>query len=67
MHADKSESDKNIVKSERSDDIEFILYDLGGSYGKFQLWNYFLFSIPIFLNGLISQVYVFTTLNVDYR
>lgn len=54
-------------KKEITDDIEFILSDIGGSYGKFQLWNVTLFSIPIFINGLIVVAFVFTTLSVDYR
>lgn len=62
FHGEITKNDNDI-----SDDIEYILSDIGGSYGKFQLCNYFIFSIPIMISGLIMSVYVFTSLNLDYR
>lgn len=59
--------EKSSNQASNSDDIEFILNDLGGTYGKFQLWNYLLFSIPVFVSGTLVILFVFTTLNVDYR
>lgn len=47
--------------------VENILIDIGGSFGKFQSINYVLFSLPMFINGLISMTYVFTALNLEYR
>lgn len=63
----KTDATTPNTNSANNDDIEFILRDIGGSYGKFQLCNYILFSIPILMSGLISIVYVFTALNIDTR
>lgn len=63
----KDAEKSNEKVSGDSDDIEYILNDLGGSYGKFQIWNYILFSIPVLISGLYSILFVFTTLNVEYR
>lgn len=52
---------------DESSEIEFILEDIGGSYGKFQIMNYILFAIPIGISGIFGMTYVFTTLNLDYR
>lgn len=51
----------------KNSDIQYILNDIGGSFGKFQWLNYVLFAIPISLSGLVSLTYVFTALNLDYR
>lgn len=56
-----------MLKNDGSSDIEYILNDLGGSYGKFQLINYILFSIPIGISAMVGMTYVFTTLNLEYR
>lgn len=48
-------------------EMEQILNDIGGSFGKFQLFNYALFSIPMTVMGVASMCFVFTTLNLEYR
>lgn len=47
--------------------MEYILADIGGTYGKFQVVNYILYSIPLLVAGLIVMPYVFTAFNLDYR
>lgn len=51
----------------KSDDIEFIFEDIGGTFGKFQIYNYILFAVPIFLSGAYILDYVFSGLDLDYR
>lgn len=69
-HTEKSvldvEADKPTPLTEESE-IEQILNDIGGSFGRFQLFNYALFSIPITVIGIVSMSYLFTTLNLEYR
>lgn len=48
-------------------DMEHILKDIGGSYGRFQIFNYILFSVSILISGFVNLAYVFTTLNLDFR
>lgn len=52
---------------EPTDDIEFILKDIGGTFGKFQIFNYALFAVPMFLSNFYILDYVFLTLDLDYR
>lgn len=70
MEECKASSDQNQSdgkRSKKTNDIEYILKDIGGSFGKFQLYNYALFAIPICLSGIFSLTYVFTAMNLDYR
>lgn len=60
------EADKLNPVNEESE-IEQILNDLGGSFGRYQILNYTLFSIPMIVIGIASLSYVFTTLNLEYR
>lgn len=60
-------SNKEDVVEDESSEIEFILEDIGGSYGKFQIMNYVLFTIAIGMSGFTPLTYVLTTLNLDYR
>lgn len=60
------DSDTAVPDLENSD-IEQILNDIGGSFSRFQLFNYTLFSIPIAMVGILSMAYVFTALRVEYR
>lgn len=55
------------VPIREGNEIEQILNDIGGSFGKFQLFNYMLFSIPMTVIGITALTYVFTTLNLEYR
>lgn len=50
-----------------SDEIEFILTDIGGSFGKFQILHYCLYAIPMFISGIIALSFVFSAANLDYR
>lgn len=51
----------------KEDDLEFILKDIGGTFGKFQMLNYILLAVPIFLSDVFVMDYVFSTLDLDYR
>lgn len=53
--------------AQQRDDIEYIIENIGGSYGQFQIFNYILYSIPICVSGIVVMTYVFTALNLDYR
>lgn len=53
--------------AEPIDDLEFILKDIGGTFGKFQTCCYLLLAVPIFLSDVFALDYVFTSLDVDYR
>lgn len=54
-------------KDGKIDDMEFILKDIGGAFGKFQIFNLILILLAIGSIGSYTLDYVFTTLNVDYR
>lgn len=56
-------------KNERSDAdlVELILKDIGGTFKKFQIFNYILFCLPFALSGSFGLSYVFTALSLDYR
>lgn len=58
--AEKFSEDENF-------EIEFILKDIGGSFGKFQIFSYCLYSIPMFITGTITLAFIFTASNLDYR
>lgn len=47
--------------------IEFILNDIGGTFGKFQIFNYLMLSYSMFVTGTFVLDYVFTTLEIDHR
>lgn len=60
--------DKMTVKPEETlSELEFILKDIGGTFGKFQIFNLILLAFPIFLADVFVLDYVFTSLNLDYR
>lgn len=61
MNDDKQSVDKN------TDYVESILTDIGGTFNRFQIFNYILFCIPFALSGTFGLSYVFTTLDLDYR
>lgn len=63
----KSDDVRTETPVKKINDIEYILKDIGGSFGKFQLYNYVLISVPLFMTGLFSLTYVFTAMNLDYR
>lgn len=48
-------------------DVEFILRDIGGTFGKFQIYNYLLLSFSMFVTGTFVLDYVFATLQIDHR
>lgn len=62
-----NEKPKAIKKIDDESDLSYILNDIGGSFGKFQLFNYAIIAIPICLSGIFSLTYVFTAMNLDYR
>lgn len=48
-------------------EIEYILKDIGGSYGKFQIFSYCLYSMPMFITGILTFAFVFSASNLEYR
>lgn len=60
-------SDKEVLFEDETLETEFILKDLGGSFGKFQLFSYCLYSIPMFICGVLTFAFVFSASNVEYR
>lgn len=59
-------SDGNHVEQDNSD-IDYILNEIGGTFGRFQIFNYVLYSIGLCYCGMAAMSYVFTTMNLDYR
>lgn len=47
--------------------IEYILKDIGGAFGKYQIYNYLMLSYFMFVSGTFVLDYVFATLNIDHR
>lgn len=52
---------------EKVDYVQLILDDIGGTFKRYQIFNYILFCIPFALSGSFGLSYVFTALNVDHR
>lgn len=52
---------------EKVDYVQLILNDIGGTFKRYQIFNYILFCIPFALSGSFGLSYVFTALNLDYR
>lgn len=48
-------------------DVDLILEDVGGAFGRYQIFNYILFLLVMCLSGMFVLDYVFTTLDLDYR
>lgn len=48
-------------------DIEYILNDIGGAFGKYQIFNYLMLSYSMFVTGTFVLDYVFATLNIPHR
>lgn len=61
------ESDPNTIKRPRTDLVEVILNDIGGTFKKYQIFNYILFCLPLALSGSFGVNYVFTALNIEHR
>lgn len=57
----------SIVQQEQENEMENILNEIGGSFGRFQIFNYILFSIVMFIAGLTGVAYIFTALDLDFR
>lgn len=49
------------------DDVDLILKDLGGTFSRFQIYNYLMLSFSMFVTGTFVLDYVFATLQVDHR
>lgn len=54
------------VENEEND-VEFILNNIGGTFGKFQIHNYLMLSLSMFVTGTFVLDYVFSTLPIEYR
>lgn len=63
----REEDDQEIQRKQSNQNTEEILDELGGSFSRFQLYNYALLSIPIMVSGMVALTYVFTALNLEYR
>lgn len=57
----------NDASSDELNDIDFILKDVGGTFGRFQIYNYLMLSFSIFISGVIILDYVFTALEINHR
>lgn len=57
----------NDASSDELNDIDFILKDVGGTFGQFQIYNYLMLSFSIFISGVIILDYVFTALEINHR
>lgn len=64
---------KNMAQAEPNDvnkelnDIDFVLKDVGGTFGRFQICNYLMLSASIFISGTSVLEYVFAALEIDHR
>lgn len=58
-------SETNVEAEENG--IEFILSDIGGTFGRFQIYNYLMLSFSMFITGTFVLDYVFATLEIDHR
>lgn len=57
-------------KKNRKDDqneIDYILNDIGGTFGKFQIYNYLMLSYSMLVTGTYIYDYVFSALEIDHR
>lgn len=55
-------------KREQNDqNTDYVLDEFGGSFSRFQLYNYALLSLPFMMCGMVALSYVFTALNLEYR
>lgn len=54
-------------KMDEEDDVEFILNEIGGTFGRFQICNYVMLSFSMFVTGTFVLDYVFATLEIDHR
>lgn len=50
-----------------ANDIEYILNDIGGAFGTYQIYNYVMLSYSMFVTGTFVLDYVFATLEIDHR
>lgn len=48
-------------------DLEYILNEIGGTFGRFQIWNFVMYSMGLCFCGMASMSYVFTAMNLEYR
>lgn len=62
-----TESELAANNEQDVDVVDAILFDLGGTFKKYQIINYILFCIPFALSGTFALSYVFTALNLNYR
>lgn len=61
-------SDRNEGEANKNDNnVEKLLVALGGTFGRFQIFNFIIYSSVIFFCGMNALSYVLTTLNLEYR
>lgn len=48
-------------------DVNYILEQIGGTFGRFQIRNFILYSIALIFCGMAGMSYVFTAMNLEYR
>lgn len=49
-----------------SDDLDIVLAEVG-EFGKWQIFHFFLLTIPIILSAIYTVDYIVTTSTLDYR
>lgn len=52
---------------DEAEEIESILKDIGGSFGNFQIFSYCLYSIPMFVIGILTMGFLFSAAKIDHR
>lgn len=62
-----AENKPSDTSNDDLNDIDFILKDVGGTFGRFQIYNYLMLSMSMFISGSIVLDYVFTALEIDHR
>lgn len=48
-------------------DVDYIIKEIGGTFGRFQIFNFIIYSIALCFCGMAGMPYVFTAMNLDYR
>lgn len=62
-----TENENRDSEHQKIDYVQLILNDIGGTFNKFQIFNYIILSLPFIMTASFIVNYVFTTLDSDYR
>lgn len=56
-----------MAQNDELNDIDFVLNDAGGTFGRFQIYNYLMLLVSMFISGTSVLEYVFVALDIDHR